>query len=242
MAIPGNWIAPCVTNALDYARVRRIINSTNIITEWLNDTSITTYDTPGTVVYTYFENQYALWRRRDGVPFVDSGSAAAPYTTEGETYWEEISLGGGSLLVSPTPPDDPDHGDLWLDSASGITYLWNTSTIGEVPNTTEVNQWIQTGGVGQSTPAEGFLTEATGDGRYVRRGGANYDAATQLSIRTEIGAINTQFEDDAGTTQDLTEITFNDAGDEITFTDGTNSRTFSGGTNADAVNMLMILL
>ena len=233
MAIPA--IGLRVRNALDM-RDRRIINSTNIITEWLNDTSITTYGTEGTVVYTY-NTEYVLWRRTSMQPGVTP--TVAPYDDDG-TFWEEIPLGGGSITVAPAPPADPDPGDLWLDGGSGITYVWNMSTV-ENPDTTttEVTQWIQTGGIGQSTPAEGFLTTSSGDARYVQQSGANYSTEIQTSIRNEIGAINTQFQDSTGTNQDLTEITFNTDGDEITFTDGTNSRTFSGGTNADAVNMLI---
>ena len=222
-------------NALNMQQ-RAIVNPTNVITEWQLGDHITIYNTPGIVVYTYFENEYAFWRRTDTTTgFVRD---TPPYMDDG-TFWEEISLGGGNITVAPTPPADPDPGDLWLDGGSGITYVWNMSTIGEPPNTTEVTQWIQTGGIGQPSPAEGFITTTSGDARYVQQSGANYSTEIQTSIRNEIGAINTQFQDSTGTNQDLAEITFNTDGDEITFTDGTNSRTFSGGTNADAVNMLI---
>ena len=211
-------------NALDMQQ-RAIVNPTNVITAWETGDHITTYGTAGTVVYTYFDNEYAIWRRTTTTTgFV---RATPPYMDDG-TFWEEISLGGGSLLVSPNPPpeEDRDPGDLWLDSGSGITYVWNTSTLDTD------GAWIQTSGLGQPSPSEGGLSIDTGDGRYIRQAlpdGATYSTQVQESVRSELGIINTQFDDDTDTTQNLTGITFNIHGDEMTLTGPDGTRVFSGG-------------
>ena len=217
-----------VGNTLDM-QDRGIINSTNLISEWELGDHITTYIEAGIVVYTYDEmsSTYALWRR-NGTAFVDSGRNIAPYETGGDMYWEEISLGGGSLLVSPNPPpeEDRDPGDLWLDSGSGITYVWNTSTLDTD------GAWIQTSGLGQPSPSEGGLSIDTGDGRYIRQAlpdGTAYSTQVQESVRSELGIVNTQFDDDTDTTQNLTGITFNIHGDEMTLTGPDGTRVFSGG-------------
>ena len=108
-----------LSNALDMQE-RAVVNSTNLITEWIDDSVITTYALPGTVVYTYENTEYVLWRRTATTMGFDQ--TVPPYMDNG-TFWEEISLGGGSLTIGDLPPTNPapDHGDLWLESTTGVT-------------------------------------------------------------------------------------------------------------------------
>jgi len=75
-------------------------------------------------------------------------------------------IGGGSISVSDTPPDNPSEGDLWFDETAAALYVW----IGD-----PTNSWIQTSGGGSgsidvsntapTSPAEGDLWFNTTEGQ-----------------------------------------------------------------------------
>ena len=89
-----------LSNALDMQE-RAVVNSTNLITEWIDDSVITTYALPGTVVYTYDNTEYVLWRRTATTLGFDQ--TVPPYMDNG-TFWEEISL--GCLLYTSDAADE----------------------------------------------------------------------------------------------------------------------------------------
>ena len=219
-------------------------NPRNVVVLWespLGNTEVppsdNDYAVEGLLVYTDNAGEYILWRRNATTfnPTTDADiSPDGDFGGRGP-YWEEISVGGGSLVISATPPtvevDRIRAGDLWLDSTSGLTYIWNESTdLNPV-----VSQWIQTAGVGQPSPGQGILTPQQADGRYVRRNLPDdmpYSDPERANIRSEIGAINTQFEDDDAdsSVRNLVNITFNVDGDEMILADADgNMRTFTGG-------------
>jgi hypothetical protein len=49
---------------------------------------------------------------------------------DGTTAWNslEYASGGASILVSATEPDDPEVGDVWFNTESGITYVYYDSS------------------------------------------------------------------------------------------------------------------
>jgi hypothetical protein len=54
-------------------------------------------------------------------------------------FWPAPNGGGGgggaSVTVSATPPEDPQQGDLWFDSADATLYLWYEDETS--------SQWVQ---------------------------------------------------------------------------------------------------
>ena len=38
------------------------------------------------------------------------------------------AIGSGSIESSPTPPSDPEEGDLWYNANNGILYVWYINT------------------------------------------------------------------------------------------------------------------
>jgi hypothetical protein len=77
------------------------------------------------------------------------------YVWEGDA-WVEIGTSGGvaNVIVSATPPDDPQIGFLWFDTTLANLYLYTG------------NEWIETGAAGRVSPAPygsgGGSTDLTG--------------------------------------------------------------------------------
>ena len=100
-----------------------------------------------------------------------------------------VAVVGSSVVVSDTPPNAANEGDLWFDSESGRLYIWyvNTNSQGqwidaspEGPNETEVgdlkydianedlqywdgNTWVSIGGIGSSVTTEEPTDPSNGD-------------------------------------------------------------------------------